>query len=148
MLSIITHSSSVVSTVFLFFFFLMIRRPPRSTLFPYTTLFRSPDPGARRRVVGHAGGPAGEPRGVRVPALRKRQVRHWFLAARGRDHPPGRAGELRFPGRADDRHRLALAERRRAGHGGGRCRRGRRGGRHWRGRAGGALPPPPPGAPP
>src|SRR2546430_17686404 len=31
-----------VSCVFcLFFFFLMIRRPPRSTLFPYTTLFRS-----------------------------------------------------------------------------------------------------------
>src|SRR2546425_4601282 len=29
------------SFVFLFFFFLMIRRPPRSTLFPYTTLFRS-----------------------------------------------------------------------------------------------------------
>src|SRR5256885_9796444 len=28
--------------LFLFFFFLMIRRPPRSTLFPYTTLFRSP----------------------------------------------------------------------------------------------------------
>src|SRR2546422_6001749 len=26
-----------------FFFFLMIRRPPRSTLFPYTTLFRSED---------------------------------------------------------------------------------------------------------
>src|SRR5271163_5046053 len=26
-----------------FFFFLMIRRPPRSTLFPYTTLFRSPN---------------------------------------------------------------------------------------------------------
>src|SRR5256885_16973135 len=35
-----------------FFFFLMIRRPPRSTLFPYTTLFRSDDPhaGARSRV--------------------------------------------------------------------------------------------------
>src|SRR3712207_9039830 len=29
-----------------YFFFLMIRRPPRSTLFPYTTLFRS-DPGQR-----------------------------------------------------------------------------------------------------
>src|SRR3712207_9437847 len=28
---------------FCFFFFLMIRRPPRSTLFPYTTLFRSPN---------------------------------------------------------------------------------------------------------
>src|SRR5471030_3387291 len=41
-----------------FFFFLMIRRPPRSTLFPYTTLFRSPWrppatswPGAGRRRV-------------------------------------------------------------------------------------------------
>src|SRR3712207_9346786 len=30
-----------VVPVFMFFFFLMIRRPPRSTLFPYTTLFRS-----------------------------------------------------------------------------------------------------------
>src|SRR2546426_3079346 len=29
-------------SLYLFFFFLMIRRPPRSTLFPYTTLFRSP----------------------------------------------------------------------------------------------------------
>src|SRR2546430_16693168 len=28
-------------SISLFFFFLMIRRPPRSTLFPYTTLFRS-----------------------------------------------------------------------------------------------------------
>src|SRR2546429_3382754 len=33
------------------FFFLMIRRPPRSTLFPYTTLFRSPIP------PGHGRGP-------------------------------------------------------------------------------------------
>src|SRR2546430_6309816 len=32
--------------MFLFFFFLMIRRPPRSTLFPYTTLFRVPIPNA------------------------------------------------------------------------------------------------------
>src|SRR3972149_8021607 len=30
------------------FFFLMIRRPPRSTLFPYTTLFRSDDQPQRR----------------------------------------------------------------------------------------------------
>src|SRR6267154_2899283 len=41
-----------------FFFFLMIRRPPRSTLFPYTTLFRSavdpprPAAGGHRRRVG------------------------------------------------------------------------------------------------
>src|SRR3712207_8449604 len=36
-------------------FFLMIRRPPRSTLFPYTTLFRSPDRGAgwRARWAAH-----------------------------------------------------------------------------------------------
>src|SRR2546426_178746 len=34
------------------FFFLMIRRPPRSTLFPYTTLFRSP---ADRRAGGSGG---------------------------------------------------------------------------------------------
>src|SRR5260370_37783927 len=33
----------------LFFFFLMIRRPPRSTLFPYTTLFRS-QPGPKTWV--------------------------------------------------------------------------------------------------
>src|SRR2546430_11557609 len=34
------------------FFFLMIRRPPRSTLFPYTTLFRSTHPPAARRERG------------------------------------------------------------------------------------------------
>src|SRR5437868_8344032 len=34
------HTSSP-SRLFSFFFFLLIRRPPRSTLFPYTTLFRS-----------------------------------------------------------------------------------------------------------
>src|SRR5947209_15223990 len=33
--------SSFVFSIFSSFFFLMIRRPPRSTLFPYTTLFRS-----------------------------------------------------------------------------------------------------------
>src|SRR5260221_9382580 len=37
------------------FFFLMIRRPPRSTLFPYTTLFRSRPPGlAHRNLRCHA----------------------------------------------------------------------------------------------
>src|SRR3989442_5665334 len=35
-----------------FFFFLMIRRPPRSTLFPYTTLFRSPH--QAKRASGQA----------------------------------------------------------------------------------------------
>src|SRR5256885_6745981 len=35
---------------FFFFFFLMIRRPPRSTLFPYTTLFRSDSAGNFRKT--------------------------------------------------------------------------------------------------
>src|SRR5438034_5757894 len=38
--------------MFLFFFFLMIRRPPRSTLFPYTTLFRSVNPQICRCLDG------------------------------------------------------------------------------------------------
>src|SRR2546427_6995775 len=42
-----------------FFFFLMIRRPPRSTLFPYTTLFRSVA-GTRGAAAGQqAAGPLG-----------------------------------------------------------------------------------------
>src|SRR5256885_11880374 len=54
----------------IFFFFLMIRRPPRSTLFPYTTLFRSVVAGGRgSAAVGwrrpghlHAAGPGEGPR--------------------------------------------------------------------------------------
>src|SRR2546426_12590227 len=45
----------LLSTSFLlsasFFFFLMIRRPPRSTLFPYTTLFRSDGAGALTEIT-------------------------------------------------------------------------------------------------
>src|SRR2546426_11520189 len=49
-----------------FFFFLMIRRPPRSTLFPYTTLFRSHDDRAARgrdaaRDAGAEGARRGDP---------------------------------------------------------------------------------------
>src|SRR2546422_4259529 len=39
-----------MSTYSIFFFFLMIRRPPRSTLFPYTTLFRSLQVRARQEI--------------------------------------------------------------------------------------------------
>src|SRR5437762_12375221 len=39
------YRSTPKLTFFYLFFFLMIRRPPRSTLFPYTTLFRSLDDG-------------------------------------------------------------------------------------------------------
>src|SRR3712207_8349603 len=67
----------------MFFFFLMIRRPPRSTLFPYTTLFRS-DGGHRLapRPVHRAGGGRvrtrrgagddGRPRGGRVRGRQRR----------------------------------------------------------------------------
>src|SRR6266498_5875171 len=60
---------------FFFFFFLMIRRPPRSTLFPYTTLFRSREAHApaRARAASATGprrrpGPARGNRGARSRA--------------------------------------------------------------------------------
>src|SRR5689334_24619086 len=43
--------SLYLTFLLLFFFFLMIRRPPRSTLFPYTTLFRSDRCADRRRLT-------------------------------------------------------------------------------------------------
>src|SRR5277367_6933485 len=43
------YSFYVIFISLFFFFFLMIRRPPRSTLFPYTTLFRSRD--VQRRLT-------------------------------------------------------------------------------------------------
>src|SRR2546422_7566672 len=47
----------------------MIRRPPRSTLFPYTTLFRSRPRGGRRAHHLHPGG------GARDPALARARAR-------------------------------------------------------------------------
>src|SRR6476661_10486253 len=43
---------TLLCSSFLFFFFLMIRRPPRSTLFPYTTLFRSPGRTGAMHLLG------------------------------------------------------------------------------------------------
>src|SRR5256886_5439632 len=51
------------------FFFLMIRRPPRSTLFPYTTLFRSHqhlDDGAVLRVDADHGAAGGDRKSTRL----------------------------------------------------------------------------------
>src|SRR2546430_9720595 len=50
------------TSLFSFFFFLMIRRPPRSTLFPYTTLFRS----QHSELQQHSAGPPGSRSGCCV----------------------------------------------------------------------------------
>src|SRR2546430_5795048 len=72
----------------LFFFFLMIRRPPRSTLFPYTTLFRSPDRSAHERVAdedGDARQQRAPVEGPRRPGVRS----SGRFGAAGRAHRPG-----------------------------------------------------------
>src|SRR3712207_7483966 len=66
-----------------FFFFLMIRRPPRSTLFPYTTLFRSVS--ASEGLCGRTTplqGPPGDRDGARRPADDRRQP----LGRRSEEH--------------------------------------------------------------
>src|SRR2546429_9624575 len=60
-------------TSFSFFFFLMIRRPPRSTLFPYTTLSRSHSPFARAGPVRQNGGRLRESRFTAVHQLMPRR---------------------------------------------------------------------------
>src|SRR5437667_5350755 len=65
----------------------MIRRPPRSTLFPYTTLFRSIEPGGRRhhrrgRRVPSAAPGEDPPRGWRVRV----RARAGFRAHRSEEH--------------------------------------------------------------
>src|SRR5256885_12315822 len=59
-----------------FFFFLMIRRPPRSTLFPYTTLFRS-------HAIGNAH-PLLEPRDVHAERIQQASSTAQRRASRGR----------------------------------------------------------------
>src|SRR5256885_8209394 len=71
--------------MFFFFFFLMIRRPPRSTLFPYTTLFRSP--AARRSAPACICRPVSS-RAVGRPAEEGRPAR--FTT---RKSPPDRSEE-------------------------------------------------------
>src|SRR2546422_4601986 len=61
-----------------FFFFLMIRRPPRSTLFPYTTLFRSHGSSRQTRHRGDiegAGGPGAHETGRVDGALDRKSTR-------------------------------------------------------------------------
>src|SRR5438270_13093717 len=83
----------------LFFFFLMIRRPPRSTLFPYTTLFRSPPARWRpspARLWLEPGPAAGSPAGRRErrPGLRPRPARRRPPAGFARASGAGGDGAL------------------------------------------------------
>src|SRR5258705_1734498 len=63
----------------LFFFFLMIRRPPRSTLFPYTTLFRSnvanhPSPGQSQIEAGDRLRERAQHEKAPIPAMKSREA--------------------------------------------------------------------------
>src|SRR5438067_6428881 len=73
------------------FFFLIIRRPPRSTLFPYTTLFRSDEPGQRSRAAG----PLGPRPGARADDARAGGPRGRFRdgARPARERPRGPRSE-------------------------------------------------------
>src|SRR3712207_7967914 len=66
----------------LFFFFLMIRRPPRSTLFPYTTLFRS--------HLGDDLGPRASHADPQQPTRRVHEVGVRPVSRRDRAHVPVR----------------------------------------------------------
>src|SRR5215210_4128576 len=104
----------VILFIYFFFFFLMIRRPPRSTLFPYTTLFRP----VRERMAGLLRDPGPRPRDAGAPRpVRDRE--HDGGPRRGRQLPEGRRatavgraggdGRPRRPDRRADR-----ADRRRS----------------------------------
>src|SRR3712207_5689423 len=91
-------------------FFLMIRRPPRSTLFPYTTLFRSntPTPCSPNSATAlTTSRRCGRRERYDAPGLRHhRGVRgqgHRLVAHRDQSHPPRRDPAARLPGRAADR---------------------------------------------
>src|SRR6266481_8997744 len=80
------------TTASLFFFFLMIRRPPRSTLFPYTTLFR-PRPGPPGAFRAHGGG---LPRAGREAGRARRPLRD---GGRAVPPPDGHASQEAGAGR-------------------------------------------------
>src|SRR3989441_6121963 len=117
----------------------MIRRPPRSTLFPYTTLFRSePDPTRRRGVGGEQGarrGGGGRPgrAGARARALAQDQPCHFRQGGSLGQQPAARPrlcpGGGRRRRRAPHRVQRVPGDRRRGASARGRGKRGAGGGR-------------------
>src|SRR2546422_10104292 len=87
----------------MFFFFLMIRRPPRSTLFPYTTLFRSRN-AARSEGPDGSGHRAG--RVARVPHEAGRGT-HRHAAGRAGDHRHGAGCRRAVPAGETGQERIA-----------------------------------------
>src|SRR5439155_19312866 len=61
-LTFFVHDTESFTYQLFFFFFLRIRRPPRSTLFPYTTLFRSRNRAFRTRRKSRCSSPRNRPR--------------------------------------------------------------------------------------
>src|SRR5260221_5599399 len=90
----------------------MIRRPPRSTLFPYTTLFRSSDRGGRRAGVGTA--PFAVPRPLRRPGAAV-HPQPGLLARNARDavagHGRSEEHTSEIPSHNDIRFRLLPAKK-------------------------------------
>src|SRR3712207_7327222 len=74
----------------MFIFFLMIRRPPRSTLFPYTTLFRSPEEERRidpaRGSVERGRGARGRHHGDRAGSARRLSASPTASTSRSEEH--------------------------------------------------------------
>src|SRR2546430_3099788 len=90
-----------------YFFFLMIRRPPRSTLFPYTTLFRSL--GGRGRIGQQALHRVGQPLGEELPEARGLiALEIAGLAADFIEHAPEELGVLRLVGEEGGEEQLLL----------------------------------------
>src|SRR2546430_8987574 len=85
------------------FFFLMIRRPPRSTLFPYTTLFRSDlFSGGLAAFFRGVSATKGHGWGTRVDRAAKTQSESHSMVLARTDHGHGPAGE-RWNGTASER---------------------------------------------
>src|SRR5438132_12023905 len=104
-LVVFSYVTVLVFSCYYLFFFLMLRRPPRSTLFPYTTLFRAGGrdqrgPGAPRRLDREGrdslwllSGLSAQPNGSRLSCGRRARRRK----SSGRQSVPVREQPPRFP---------------------------------------------------